>query len=147
MAGRRAGHSPRDVTPRPRTPEVHRPPWTVVLRPCPLEVVQHLLRAISRPHREQVMIVVLETAAASHGDEPSIPTFIWSVGPPSTGNRDDDQEPSPTSQSATGSWRRRPWLVKLDGPCARCGRLLVKDTSAVWNNAKRKMYCLTCADA
>ena len=73
MAGRRAGLSPRDLTPRPGTPEVDRPTWTVVLRPCLLEVVQHVLRAVSRPHREKTMIVVLEGPAATHGDEPRIP--------------------------------------------------------------------------
>ena len=73
MAGRRAGLCPRDLTPRPGTPEVDRPTWTVVLRPCLLEVVQHVLRAVGRPHREQAMIVVLEGPAATHGDEPRIP--------------------------------------------------------------------------
>ena len=73
VAGRRAGLCPRDLAPRPGTPEVDRPSWTVVLRPCPLEVVQHVLRAVGRPHREQVMIVVLEGPAATHGDEPRVP--------------------------------------------------------------------------
>jgi hypothetical protein len=72
MAGPRAGLSPRDLTPRPGTPEVNRPMWTVVLRPCLLEVVQHVLRAVSRPHREKTMIVVLEGPAATHGDESRI---------------------------------------------------------------------------
>jgi hypothetical protein len=73
MAGRRAGLSPRDLTPRPGTPEVDRPTWTVVLRPCLLEVVQRVLRAVSRPDRQKAVIVVLEAAAATHGDEPRIP--------------------------------------------------------------------------
>ena len=73
VAGRRAGLSPRDLTQRPGTSEVDRPTWTVVLRPCLLEVVQHVLRAVSRPHREKTMIVVLEGPAATHGDEPRIP--------------------------------------------------------------------------
>ena len=73
MAGRRAGLSPCDLTPRPGTPELDRPTWTVVLRPCPLEVVQHVLRAVGRPHREKTVIVVLEGPAATHGDEPRIP--------------------------------------------------------------------------
>ncbi|MBF6605921.1 MAG: AbrB/MazE/SpoVT family DNA-binding domain-containing protein [Chloroflexi bacterium] len=67
MAGRRAGLCPRDPTPRPGPPEVDRPTWTVVLRPCLLEVVQHMLRAISRPPREKTMIVVLEDPTATHG--------------------------------------------------------------------------------
>jgi hypothetical protein len=73
MAGRRAGVSPRNLTPRPGTPEVDRPTWTVVLRPCLLEVVQHMLRAVSRPHREKTMMVVLEDPPTTHGDEPRIP--------------------------------------------------------------------------
>jgi hypothetical protein len=73
MAGRRAGLCPRDLIPRPGTPEVDRPTWTVVLGPCLLEVVQHVLRAVSRPHREKTMIVVLEGPAATLGDEPRIP--------------------------------------------------------------------------
>ena len=73
MAGRRTGLSPRDLTPRPRTPELDRPTWTVVPRSGLLEVVQQVLRAVSRPHREKSMIVVLEGPAATHGDEPRIP--------------------------------------------------------------------------
>ena len=73
MAGRRAGLSPRDLTPRPGTPEVDRPTWTVVLWQCLLEVVQHVLRAVSCPDRKEAVIVVLEAAAATHGDEPRIP--------------------------------------------------------------------------
>jgi hypothetical protein len=42
---------------------------------------------------------------------------------------------------------RRPWLVKYDGPCSSCGRLLTKGTPAVWDNAQRKMFCLDCRPA
>jgi hypothetical protein len=73
MAGRNAGLAPRDLTPRPGTPEVDRPTWTVVLRSCLLEVVQHVLRAVGRPDRQKAVIVVLEAAAATRGDEPRIP--------------------------------------------------------------------------
>jgi hypothetical protein len=73
MAGRRAGFAPRDLTPRPGTPEVDRQTWTVVLRPGLLEVVQDVLRAVSRPHREKTMIVVVEGPASTHGDEPRVP--------------------------------------------------------------------------
>ena len=59
VAGRCAGHRPRDLTPRPRTTELDRPTWTVVLRTHLLEVVQHVLRAVGRPYREQTMIAVL----------------------------------------------------------------------------------------
>ena len=69
----RAGHCPRDFTPTPGTPKVDCPTWTVVLRPFVLEVVQHVLRAVSRPHREKTMIVVLEEPAATDGDQPRIP--------------------------------------------------------------------------
>jgi len=73
MAGRRAGLSPRELTPRPGTPELDRPTGTIVLRPCLLEVMQHVLRAVSGPHREKTMVVVLEGPAPAHGDEPRIP--------------------------------------------------------------------------
>src|SRR5207302_3399427 len=75
MAGGSAGLAPRDLTPRPGTPEVERPTWTVVLRPCLLEVAQYVLRAFGRPDRQQAVIVVLEAAAATHGDEPRIPVL------------------------------------------------------------------------
>ena len=73
MAGRRAGLCPRDLTPRPGTPEVDRPTWTVVHRPDLLEVVQHVLRAVGRPDRKKTMIVVFEGPAATDRDEPRIP--------------------------------------------------------------------------
>lgn len=41
----------------------------------------------------------------------------------------------------------RPWLVKFDGLCSRCGRILVKGTPAVWDNRQHKMYCEACASA
>jgi hypothetical protein len=40
---------------------------------------------------------------------------------------------------------RRPWTVKYDGPCARCGRVLTKGTEAFWSQRQRKMLCLDCA--
>src|SRR5207244_12599938 len=58
---------------RTGTPEVERPTRTVVLRPCLLEVVQHVLRAVSCPDGQKSVIVVLEAAAATHSDEPRIP--------------------------------------------------------------------------
>jgi DNA-directed RNA polymerase subunit RPC12/RpoP len=36
------------------------------------------------------------------------------------------------------------WLVKYDGPCSTCGKVLVKDTPAVWSQAVRKMFCPEC---
>jgi hypothetical protein len=41
----------------------------------------------------------------------------------------------------------RPWLVKYDGPCSRCGTILAKGTSAVWDQSARKMLCLDFAGA
>jgi hypothetical protein len=73
MAGRRAGLCPRDITPRPGTPEFDRPTWTIVFRPRLLQMVQPVLRAVSRPDGEKAVIVVLEATAATHGDEPRIP--------------------------------------------------------------------------
>ena len=52
MAARSAGLGPRDLTSRPCTPEVDPLTWPVVLRSHHLEVVQHVLRAVSRPDRE-----------------------------------------------------------------------------------------------
>ncbi len=73
MAGRSAGLCPRDLTPRPGTPHVDRMTWTVVLRPRVFEMVQHVLRAVSRPDPQKAVMVVLEAAAATHCDEPRIP--------------------------------------------------------------------------
>src|SRR5712692_9207140 len=73
VAGRRTGLFPPDLTARPGTPEVDRPTWTVVLRPRLHEVVQHVLRAVSRPDRQKAVIVVMEAVAATLGDEPRIP--------------------------------------------------------------------------
>ncbi len=39
---------------------------------------------------------------------------------------------------------RRPWLVKYDGPCSTCGKLLAKGTPAVWHRAEGRMVCLDC---
>jgi hypothetical protein len=52
MAGRRASLGHGDLIPRPGAPKVDRASRTVVLGPRPLEVVEHVLRAVSRPHRE-----------------------------------------------------------------------------------------------
>ena len=42
---------------------------------------------------------------------------------------------------------KRPWLVKYDGPCSSCGKVLVKGTPAVWRQAERRMLCMECAAA
>lgn len=36
------------------------------------------------------------------------------------------------------------WLVRYDGPCARCGRILARGTPATWDRATRKIYCVEC---
>ena len=41
-----------------------------------LEEVQHMLCAIGRPYRKQMMIGVLEGAAATHRDEPGV-SLLW----------------------------------------------------------------------
>ena len=73
MAGRRPSLGHGDFTTRPGARMVDRPTWTVVLRPSLLEVVQHVLRAVSRPDGEQAVVGVLEAAAATHGDESRVP--------------------------------------------------------------------------
>jgi hypothetical protein len=40
------------------------------------------------------------------------------------------------------------WRVKYDGPCARCGRTLVRGAPAIWDRSTRTMHCIEClADA
>jgi hypothetical protein len=41
-----------------------------------LEKVQHMLCAVGRPYRQQMMIGLLEGAAATHSDEPGI-SLLW----------------------------------------------------------------------
>jgi hypothetical protein len=52
--------------------------------------------------------------------------------------------PQMTPSMARPGSEQRPWLVKYDGPCSRCGRTLVKGTVAVWDQAARKMRCVEC---
>jgi hypothetical protein len=84
MASCRPCLSHRDLTPRPGTPHVDRPARTIVPRVCLLEVVQHMLRAVGRPDCEEAVVVILEAAAATHGDEPRIPDLgedhqVWTL--------------------------------------------------------------------
>jgi hypothetical protein len=37
-----------------------------------------------------------------------------------------------------------PWHVKYEGPCARCGRPLMKGEVAIWDRGKRQMRCIEC---
>jgi hypothetical protein len=56
--------------------------------------------------------------------------------------------PLPTSGGRTDPpMAPKGWRVKYDGQCVTCGRVLLKGTVAVWNNAQRKMFCLDCASA
>lgn len=55
-------------------------------------------------------------------------------------------EPKPRAPTASPP-ARRPWIVKFDGPCASCGRVLTKGTGAVWRQGVNKMYCIQCAQA
>ena len=58
----------------------------------------------------------------------------------------ENEQPAGLSGSRSGPKpTRRPWLVKFDGPCARCGRMLRAGSEAVWSSGARKMYCLDCA--
>jgi hypothetical protein len=58
VAGCRPSFGPGDLTPRPGAPEVDRVSWTTVPGPRPLEQMEHVLRAVSRPNREQAVMVV-----------------------------------------------------------------------------------------
>jgi hypothetical protein len=107
----RAGLHPRDLTSRPRSPEVDRSTWTIVSRPYQLEVVEHVLRAVSRPRREETMIVVAENPAAPHGDEARVPDL-----------GEDHSRPSSRLSLPIRTWD--PWrigdAVRKCGPeCAR----------------------------
>lgn len=53
--------------------------------------------------------------------------------------------PSPVVADAAPA--RKPWLVKFDGPCSSCGKVLIKGTPAVWRQAQRRMLCLECGAA
>ena len=53
--------------------------------------------------------------------------------------------PEPPPPAVPSSPARKPWFVKFDGPCSRCGRILAKGTEAFWHRARNRMYCLECA--
>jgi hypothetical protein len=36
------------------------------------------------------------------------------------------------------------WTVKRDGPCSKCGTILLAGTPAIWNRSTRKMTCIEC---
>jgi hypothetical protein len=76
MTTRRAGLSHRDLTSRPSASQFDGSTRPVVIGLHFLEQVQHMLCAIGRPYRKQVMIGVLEGAAATHSDEPGV-SLLW----------------------------------------------------------------------
>ncbi len=51
------------------------------------------------------------------------------------------------SASVEAAPARRPWLVKYDGPCSKCGTVLSKGTAAIWRQNERRMLCLDCGAA
>jgi hypothetical protein len=69
--GASLGH--RHLAARPGASHLDRVARAVVIGPHLLKVMEHVLGAVSRPHGEQLMIVIAEAAATSHGDEPRIP--------------------------------------------------------------------------
>lgn len=73
VAARRARFPPRDLAPRPGTPELDRSSGSIVSRSFLLEEGQHVLGAVSGPQREEMVILVPQGSAATHGDEPRVP--------------------------------------------------------------------------
>jgi hypothetical protein len=66
-------------------------------------VVQHVLRTVGRPQRQETMIVVLEGPAATHGDEPRGPGS-WEgsqAGPPSERRRQRADRPPGSERQLT----------------------------------------------
>jgi hypothetical protein len=49
------------------------------------------------------------------------------------------------SSASTAGPMPRPWKVRYDGPCSKCGRILSKGTAAVWDHSDRRMLCMECA--
>jgi hypothetical protein len=49
------------------------------------------------------------------------------------------------SSASTAGPIPRPWTVRYDGPCSKCGRILSKGTPAVWDQSARRMLCMECA--
>ncbi len=54
---------------------------------------------------------------------------------------------TPAAVVADAASARKPWLVKFDGPCSNCGKVLVKGTPAVWRQRQRRMLCIECGAA
>ena len=62
----------RDLTPRPCASKLEGLSRTVVPGSHLLEVMQHMLGAVGRPYREQVVIIVLQGAPTTYGHEPGV---------------------------------------------------------------------------
>lgn len=50
------------------------------------------------------------------------------------------------SESADAA-RAKPWRVKYDGVCSRCGASLVRGSPAVWDRTSRTIHCIECPGA
>jgi hypothetical protein len=74
--GGRAGLSHCNLTPCPSARLFDRSAWTVVTGLRLFEEVQHVLRAIGRPHCKKAMVGILEGAAAMQSDEPGV-SLLW----------------------------------------------------------------------
>ena|SRR5688500_4009937 len=97
------------TSPRPGAPELDRATWPVVVRPCPLEVGQHVLRAGGRPDREKAVIVVVEAASATHGDEPRIPDLGEDHPPAGAGVTTASRRETATVVAAASAITARPY--------------------------------------
>ena len=80
MAARRARLRHGDLAARPGACRVDSAPRPVVIGLHFLEEVQHLLRAVSCPLREQVMVVVCQCSPAPLSDEPGV-ALLWQYHP------------------------------------------------------------------
>ena len=72
--------------------------------------------------------------AARFGLPPTAP-FASTISASAT----DSAPPHPRAPRMT-----RPWFVKYDGPCSKCGTTLTKGTEAIWDQSVHRMRCLEC---
>lgn len=114
-------------------------PPSALLRVIGKEQLEKFARSLAALHRP-----VSFDWAARYGLPAEVATAPVPVAPP-TPIDPPALEALPPTPASIPSPGRRPWLAKFDGPCASCGVVLAKGTPAVWDNARRKMYCLACA--
>jgi hypothetical protein len=76
VTGGRSGLRHGDLASRPGANQFDGSLRPVVIGLHFLEEVQHMLCAIGRPYRKQMMIGVLESTAATHSDEPGV-SLLW----------------------------------------------------------------------